>query len=78
MWRESTRSVKCRDAHEQAWAKGEVMRKLTVNNFMSFDGIVQAPSYPGEDTSGWQPGWRSWRERFRNDFRRTVESGSVV
>ena len=54
------------------------MRKLTVNNFMSLDGIVQAPSYPGEDTSGWQPGWRSWRERFRNDFRRTVESGSVV
>jgi dihydrofolate reductase len=28
------------------------MRKLTVNNFISLDGVVQAPSYPDEDTSG--------------------------
>jgi dihydrofolate reductase len=28
------------------------MRKLTVNNFISLDGVVQAPGYPDEDTSG--------------------------
>jgi dihydrofolate reductase len=28
------------------------MRKLTVNNFISLDGVMQAPSYPDEDTSG--------------------------
>jgi dihydrofolate reductase len=28
------------------------MRKVTVNNFISLDGVVQAPSYPDEDTSG--------------------------
>jgi dihydrofolate reductase len=28
------------------------MRKVTVNNFMSLDGVVQAPSYPDEDTGG--------------------------
>ncbi len=28
------------------------MRKLTINNFISVDGVVQGPSYPDEDTSG--------------------------
>ena len=28
------------------------MRKVTVNNFISLDGAVQAPSYPDEDASG--------------------------
>jgi dihydrofolate reductase len=28
------------------------MRKVTVNNFISLDGVIQAPSYPDEDTSG--------------------------
>jgi hypothetical protein len=28
------------------------MRRLIVNEWMSLDGVVQAPSYPDEDTDG--------------------------
>jgi dihydrofolate reductase len=37
------------------------MRKIILQEWMSLDGVVQAPSYPDEDTSGGFPhgGWHS-------------------
>jgi hypothetical protein len=35
-----------------ATGKGEIMRKVNVLEFVSLDGVIQAPGGPEEDTSG--------------------------
>ena len=51
------------------------MRKVIVNEFMSLDGVVQAPGGADEDTSGGF-GHGGWHMRYLDDLsrRRVLES----
>lgn len=53
------------------------MRKVVVNDFMTLDGVVQAPSYPDEDTSGaFEHG--GWNVRYLDDAAMRWVIGNVT
>jgi dihydrofolate reductase len=53
------------------------MRKVIVVEWMSLDGVVQAPSYPDEDTSGgFEHG--GWNQRYLDDSAREWTVGNLV
>lgn len=51
-WAGSDTSVNGRSVERRNDRKDTEMRKLIATEWMSLDGVVQAPSYPDEDRSG--------------------------
>jgi hypothetical protein len=55
------------DGTAEIYRKETEMRKLIANEFMTLDGVVQAPSYADEDTTGgFQHG--GWHSRYFDDL----------
>src|SRR3954447_3750021 len=55
-----------RTTDRRRYRKETEMRKLIANEFMTVDGVVQAPSYADEDTTGgFQHG--GWHSRYFDD-----------
>jgi dihydrofolate reductase len=63
----SERADPANDRTAEIYRKETEMRKLIANEFMSLDGVVQAPSYADEDTTGgFQHG--GWHSRYFDDL----------